>query len=123
MTQSIRAARPCALCISLIFLGSACFSSTENPSSTTGGTSGAGGSAGGGAKQELIDDMEDGDGSIVTASGRIGAWYSYNDASTTGMQKPQAMTPFMMETGGRDGKGFAAATSGAGFTVWGAGFG
>jgi hypothetical protein len=122
MTHSIRAALGCALSVSFAFLGSACFSSTENPTPATGGTSGSGGSSGT-AKQELIDDMEDGDGSIVTTSGRIGAWYSYNDASATGMQKPQAMTPFMMETGGRDGKGFAAATSGAGFTVWGAGFG
>ncbi len=127
-TQATRATFRCALPVLLILLASACFSSTEDApdagaGSTTGGTPTSDGAAGGGAKQELIDDMEDGDGSILAASGRIGAWYTYNDATPTAMQKPVAMTPFTMEIGGRDGKGYAAATSGSGFTVWGAGMG
>jgi hypothetical protein len=71
----------------------------------------------------MIDDMEDGDGSILPAGGRVGAWYTYNDATPTGMQKPLAMSPFVMTPGGRTATGYAAETSGSGFTVWGAGMG
>jgi len=128
MTQATRATFRCALPVLLILLASACFSSTEDApeagaSSTTGGTPASDGAGGGGPKLEMIDDMDDGDGSILATAGRIGAWYTYNDATATGMQKPVAMTPFTMESGGRDGKGYAAATSGSGFTVWGAGMG
>jgi hypothetical protein len=108
-------------------VASACFSSADNPadagaSSGTGGTPPTDGTSGG-PKQEMIDDMDDGDGSILMAGGRVGAWYTYNDASPAGMQTPLVMTPFTMHAGGRDGNGYAAATSGSGFTVWGAGMG
>jgi len=128
MTEVARIKFRFALAVLLLLVASACFSSTENApdagtSTTTGGTPTSDGAAGGVVKQELIDDMEDGDGSILAASGRIGAWYTYNDATPTAIQKPPAMTPFTMEAGGRDGKGYAAAMSGSGFTVWGAGMG
>jgi hypothetical protein len=125
-TQTARAALFCAFAIVLTLFGVACFSSSEDApdagaGSGTGGMPAADGA--GSPKQELIDDMDDGDGSILTTGGRVGAWYTYNDATATGMQKPVAMMPFSMEAGGRDGKGYAAATSGSGFTVWGAGMG
>jgi hypothetical protein len=79
---------------------------------------------------DMIDDMEDGDGSILAAPGRNGAWYSYNDLNegkdTTGHQTPAAMTPgFPMAdlTPARDQSTKAAETSGGAFTGWGAGIG
>jgi hypothetical protein len=126
MTEAARAASRCAVPIFFVLFASACFSSSE-------GAAGAGGSsttgtpapdgASGGPKEELIDDMNDGDGSILAASGRIGAWYTYNDATPSAMQTPPAMTAFTMQAGGRDGTGYAAVTSGSGFTLWGAGMG
>jgi hypothetical protein len=125
MTEATRGTLRCALFFALIANG--CFSSAQDApdaggTSTTGGMPGTDG-ASGGPKLELIDDMNDGDGSILATSGRVGAWYTYNDATPMAMQKPEAMTPFTMQAGGRDGTGYAAATSGSGFTLWGAGMG
>jgi len=128
MTATTRATFRCALSVLFVLFASACFSSAEDApdaggAATTGGPPGSDGASGGGAKQELIDDMNDGDGSILATSGRVGAWYTYNDATPMAMQKPPVMMPFAMQTGGRDGMGYAAATSGSGFTLWGAGMG
>src|SRR5438552_3422405 len=87
MTEAARAASRCAVPIFFVLFANACFSSSEGASgaggsSTTGGTPDGGI---GGAKEELIDDMNDGDGSILVASGRVGAWYTYNDATPSAM--------------------------------------
>jgi hypothetical protein len=92
-------------------------------SMTSGGTGGTGASM---APMDvsMIDDMEDKDGSILAAEGRVGAWYTYND--TTGTQVPPAgqMGFDMTElTPPRDTSTYAANTSGSGFTTWGAGIG
>jgi hypothetical protein len=76
---------------------------------------------------ELIDNMEDGDGSILNAGGRKGAWFTYNDASAGGKQIPAAMAPFTMtmisSASPSAGSKYGANTAGSGFTVWGAGVG
>jgi len=81
---------------------------------------GGGGTAPG--PSDLIDDLEDGDDAINEANGRMGGWYTFNDESTTGTQMPPS-SEFMSTAGGADGSAYAAATSGTGFTVWGAGMG
>jgi hypothetical protein len=99
---------------------------------TTGGTGGtstttAGGSSTGGAPAGLsmIDDMEDGDGSILASEGRKGAWYTYNDETATAMQEPAVGLPFEMAPNNppRDGSAFSANTKGSGFMTWGSGYG
>ena len=123
---------------------SACFSETAPPPASTGGSSGTGGatstgtggatggSGGSGGDTtadtgapgiDMIDDMEDNDGSISGVNGRVGAWYTYNDLTTSATQVPKQGDPFSMTPGGRDGTGYAANTHGGGFTVWGAGYG
>jgi hypothetical protein len=90
------------------------------------GGTGAGGTTTGPTDLSMIDDMEDMDGSILAAEGRVGAWYSYNDATTTGTQVPPALQPgFAMSaiTPPRGTSTFAANTTGSGFTTWGAGIG
>lgn len=62
--------------------GGSAGSSHSGGAAGTSGVSGAGGRACG----LLIDDMEDGTGRICTGSGRIGAWYEYNDGF--GVQLP-----------------------------------
>jgi len=134
--------------ITALLLGSAalsmtgCFSEAASPDNSagasgtggatgggTGGTGGSGGAGGdttpdsGGPMVEIIDDMEDADGSILGVNGRVGAWYTYNDATATAMQTPKQGDMFTMTAGGRDGSGYAANTKGSGFTVWGAGYG
>lgn len=94
--------------------GSSSSSSSASSSSTGGGTP---------AGANVIDDMEDNDGAILTVEGRQGYWYTYNDA--TGKQTPEAMAPFSMSAPikPRTGSKFAANTKGSGFTVYGAGMG
>jgi hypothetical protein len=70
----------------------------------------------------LIDDLEDMDGSINSTGGRDGAWYTYNDGTAAGMQTPLAGATFVPEMPG-DNSMMAAHTTGSGFTTWGAGFG
>lgn len=92
--------------------------------SGAGGGTGAGGTTAGPTDLSMIDDMEDMDGSILAADGRVGAWYTYND--TTGTQVPPAGQPgFTMSaiTPPRDASNYAANTTGSGFTTWGAGIG
>ena len=91
----------------------------------SGGTTGAGGGTPGTVTilpANLIDDLEDGDGSISALGGRVGAWYTYNDKTAAGTQTPTVGDPFMPSAGG-NGSTKAAQTSGSGFAEWGAGFG
>ena len=95
-------------------------SSTGDPGDTgdTGNTSNA--------APNVIDDMEDSDrgGAILESAGRIGAWYTFNDLTTDGVQTPPAgaFEPDTLEVP-RDGSTYAARSTGEGFTEWGAGFG
>lgn len=70
---------------------------------------------------DLIDDLEDGDDAIAETNGRLGGWYTFNDA-TAGTQIPPE-SGFTPTAGGADGSAYAAGTSGSGFTEWGAGMG
>lgn len=103
------------------------------PANGSGGTQAQGGTpAGSGgtvstgpvtiAPANLIDDLEDGDGSIKALGGRVGAWYTYNDMTAAGTEKPIAGDPFL-PLGVGNGSSKSAEASGSGFTVWGAGFG
>jgi hypothetical protein len=144
MNASARALTAALLLASAALSTSACFSENAGidnaagsggtgGSTGTGGSGGAGGAggaggdtttdSGGGAMGEMIDDMEDNDGSILSVNGRVGAWYTYNDLTMTAMQVPKQGEPFTMTPGGRDGTGYAANTKGSGFSVWGAGYG
>lgn len=142
--RRLRSTKPYGVLASLVVLAilPGCDSGAGNASSP-GGDSGpamnAGGSpmtstdgamAAGPTNIDMIDDMEDGDGSIITTNGRVGAWYAYNDLAdgkdTTGTQTPAAMTPgFPMASidPPRDQSTKAAETKGGGFTGWGAGIG
>jgi hypothetical protein len=73
--------------------------------------------------ENLIDDLDDGDGSILPRGGRVGAWYTYNDKSPMGEQAPPAGLPFVPTPGGVTEAGYYANTTGRGFGVWGAGMG
>lgn len=99
---------------------------------STGGASGSGtgGSGTGGtgitiSPENMIDDMESGTGSIIAQEERVGAWYTYNDATATATQTPIAGDPFLPEAipGGHGSSLYAAHTVGSGFTTWGAGMG
>jgi hypothetical protein len=96
----------------------------ESSSSGSGSGSGSGSSSSGGPQLKLtpIDDMEDGNGSILSSAG---AWYTYNDMTVGATQAPIVGDPFMM-TAVPKANGpskMAANTTGNGFTTWGAGFG
>jgi hypothetical protein len=65
----------------------------------------------------VIDDLEDGDGSLPEAEGRIGSWYTYNDGKSTN-QTPAG--DFVPEAGGPEGSEYYAHTTGSGYTEWGA---
>lgn len=78
-----------------------------------------------GADVELIDDMEDGDGTIDMTAQRGGVWFSFNDKSE-GSQLPAADAEIFAMSEllpARSGSHYAARSSGGGFTVWGAGIG
>jgi hypothetical protein len=92
------------------------------------GSAGSGVDAGSGGEgtilpENLIDDLEDGDASILPRGGRVGAWYTYNDKSATGTQTPAMGDPFKPSPGGVGDSQFDASTTGTGFSVWGAGMG
>lgn len=94
---------------------------------------------------DVIDDMEDGTQYILSDDGRVGLWYTYNDASPTGTQEPSVGFP-MYRTRRPDGTpdpssqvvprdcgtgpfageqecSFVARTWGTGQRGWGAGMG
>lgn len=78
-----------------------------------------------GADIEIIDRMEDADGTINMTADRGGVWFSFND-ETPGTQTPlhKAETFAMSEVvPPRSGSHYAAHSQGGGFTVWGAGIG
>jgi hypothetical protein len=103
------------------------------PVGNGGGTSGstsAGGQPSGGAgpgsqaiaPENMIDDLEDNDGSITNQGGRVGAWYTYHDATAGGVQDPEMGVSFLPQDCGHASVK-CAHTSGSGFTDYGAGFG
>jgi hypothetical protein len=112
-------------------------STTKNPAPTNGnvnsGANGTGGStsnngatdkpAANTGTEDLIDDMEGGTGSILAKSGRVGAWYVYNDGSTTGTQTPGVPFEPTELKPARGTSVFAARMTGSGFATWGAGMG
>ncbi|HEX7605282.1 MAG TPA: hypothetical protein VF348_01130, partial [Usitatibacter sp.] len=70
----------------------------------------------------VIDDLEDGDGSICASDGRQGAWYTVGDGTGTNLTPtPGAdFTPTLIP-GTRAGTSrYAARLAGSGFTNWGA---
>jgi hypothetical protein len=71
------------------------------------------------ADKNVIDDFEDGDGSLPEVEGRIGSWYTYNDGKGTN-QVPSPSGDFTPEAGGPEGSEFYAHTTGSGYTEWGA---
>jgi hypothetical protein len=78
-----------------------------------------------GADLEIIDHMEDGDGTIEMTAMRGGVWFSFND-KTGGTQIPAADAEvFTMSelVPPRAGSHFAARSQGGGFSKWGAGIG
>jgi hypothetical protein len=89
----------------------------------TGGTAGRAGGSGGPPVLDLIDDLEDGNGSIRVAGVRNGIWDTSNDMTAGGTQTPppSMFAPIAL---GADvpyaGDKFAAYTKGSGFTVYGA---
>src|SRR5262245_43243438 len=102
----------------------ACASSAPKGDDGSGGGGGDdGGGGGGGPTQHMIDDLEDGDASILVTEQRVGAWYSYDDGTPGGMRTFPAGTAFTPAGGGANGSRFAARLAYAGFTTWGAGTG
>jgi hypothetical protein len=78
-----------------------------------------------GADVEVIDQMEDGDGTIETTERRGGVWFSFNDKTDgTQIPDPYAEVFSMAELDPpRAGSRFAARSHGGGFSDWGAGIG
>jgi hypothetical protein len=74
------------------------------------------------AYDDMIDDFEDGDGSILERSTRTGYWYTYKDMSG-GMLTPDEGAPLFAEVGAPDGVGKVMRFFGGNFKVWGAGMG
>jgi len=74
---------------------------------------------------DYLDDMEDGNATILGRDGRIGDWYTFHDA-TAGTLNPDMGAKPVMEpiVGGRCGASTKAMrVTGSGFTDYGAGFG
>lgn len=70
----------------------------------------------------VIDDMEDGNASILSHGGRAGAWIAANDGTVGGVQTPAPGQTFTMSEipGGRNGSTRAVhATSNSAFAIWG----
>jgi hypothetical protein len=78
-----------------------------------------------GLQIELIDDMEANNGLIIATKNRSGAWFTYNDGTSSGVQLPTAGGMFLPATisPARGSSKLAARTDGQGFTTWGAGMG
>jgi hypothetical protein len=68
--------------------------------------------------EEIIDDMEDGDGDIRSTAGRRGAWFILNDGTAAAEQTPAGIFTMSAIPGGRGASQFAARTTGHGFKVW-----
>jgi hypothetical protein len=76
-----------------------------------------------GALEPLIDDMEDGDGSICATNGRGGTWYMYSDATSTDLTPKGPFKPTLIDDGKRGTSRYAAHLAGSGFTLFGAAMG
>lgn len=77
-----------------------------------------------GADLELVDQMEDGDGSINFTAGRAGVWFPFND--DTGTQFPGTKLesfPMSALDPPRSDSRYAAHSYGSGFSKWGSGIG
>jgi hypothetical protein len=72
------------------------------------------------APENAIDDLEDSDGSITNQGGRVGAWYTYHDATAGGAD---AGNGHHVRARLRSRGVKCAHTSGSGFKDYGAGFG
>jgi hypothetical protein len=75
------------------------------------------------AEDDMVDDFEDGEGTVPEVGGRIGSWYTYHDASSGGTMSPAQGSDFTPESCGPNGSAYCAHVSGSGFTDWGAGMG
>jgi hypothetical protein len=78
------------------------------------------------AQLELIDDMEDGNASLIQTAGHLDAWFAFNDESPDGVQSPaMGMLLFRMSKleAPRGSSLIALRTVGSGFLGWGAGVG
>ncbi len=74
---------------------------------------------------DFIDDMEDGNATIIARQGRNSEWYTYHDP-TAGILVPDMGAPVVMEPIPGDRCGYsrrAMRVTGSGFSEWGAGFG
>jgi hypothetical protein len=73
---------------------------------------------------DMIDDMEDGDASILVTGGRNGAWFSIHD-DTPGSLWPPSDSPFVMSPlpQPRGSSKISVRTNGSGFSTWGAAVG
>ncbi len=105
--------------------GASVGSGSGSTGSGTGAGSGGSSSTGGGETPvaDMIDDLEDGDSSILANGGRIGAWYTYNDETDGAVQSPASSGEFAPTDGGPTGSAYSAQTTGTGFVEWGAGMG
>jgi hypothetical protein len=73
-------------------------------------------------EEDKIDDLEDGNQSILAKGFRQGDWYVFADETPGGMLNP-AMNTFAVEPAGADTPLGSARMRGSGFTEWGAGLG
>jgi hypothetical protein len=95
----------------------------------SGETGGAGGLAGSGGAppgpDELIDDMEDGDGQVKVSGGRDGYWYAFGDDTQGGYLQPEEGADFVMAYAepARAMSTRAARLLGGNFEDWGAALG
>jgi hypothetical protein len=100
-------------------------SSGVSGSPSTGGQSSGGGAGPGSvavSPDNSIDTLEDNDGSIDMKGGRVGAWYTFHDATAGGTQDPEMGVSFLPQDCGHESVK-CAHTSGSGFKDYGAGFG
>ena len=70
----------------------------------------------------MIDNFEDADGSLIPNGGRQGYWYTFNDESEGATQTP-SVDAVLPEEGGALGTAMAMHTTGSGFSEWGGGIG
>jgi hypothetical protein len=79
--------------------------------------------SGPGLQLEAIDDMATNTGSILPSHGRVGAWYTYNDATAGASETPGIPFTKTALNPPHGGANYAARMQGSGFTLWGAGEG
>jgi hypothetical protein len=116
--------------------GSATGATTSSGVSASSGSASTGSSSGGTGGSDcvgsvtvtatdLIDDMEEGSGSIIKQGGRAGSWFTFNDGTAGGVEAPDAGGPCLPVaiTGGRCGSAHAMHVDGSGYTNYGIGLG